>query len=126
MMIEGSKPVRNRSLLLSFIAVPCVTSVNLASVGKRDIAAGVAPLGAVLSDIRRHSYLIADIECMAVPPSASQRVWAHEFEIPIRYGAVLILHINIETDVWIHPFELGDHAFTVMTFFFVVLGRKRM
>src|SRR5215471_20757685 len=120
MMIEGSKPVRNRSLLLSFLAVPCIAGVNLASVGKRDIAAGVAPLGAVLSDIRRYSYFIADTECMAVPPSASQRIRAHEFKIPIRHRAVLILHINVETDVWIHPFELGDHTLYRDDFFFVV------
>lgn len=55
--------------------------------------------------------LVARLQRVPGPAAVpDQRVWALEFQFPIRDNSLLVFYIDIETDVRVGPFEFRDHT----------------
>src|SRR5438093_2391696 len=81
---------------------------------------------AVLGAIAFDRDLIAHFQGILPPPCASQNQRRAEFDIPIRHVAALILHVDIETGMRIHPLDLGDDSCELDRRVLVILSRKGM
>src|SRR5438874_1899017 len=81
---------------------------------------------AVLGAIAFDRDLIAHFQGILPPPCASQNQRRAEFDIPIRHVAALILHVDIETGMRIHPLYLRDDSGELYRIVLVILSRKGM
>src|SRR5690606_33755139 len=86
----------------------------------------VAGIGAVLREIALDRERRAEPQGLAGPALARQRVRRAAFALPRRHRAVLALHVEVDPDVRVAPFDLGYRAFERDRLGGVELRGKRM
>ena len=86
----------------------------------------VAGVGAVLGAEALDGRLVAHLQRVPAPAIARQSVGRAAFTLPVRDRAALVLGVQINPDVRIHPVQFGNHTLQRDGFRCVELRRERM
>src|SRR5882672_6780379 len=70
----------------------------------------IAGLGAVLSDKSLDGHLVSRFQCVLGPAVAGQSVGRAAFTLPLHNVSTLLLHVEINPDMRVGPFEFGYGA----------------
>src|SRR5215831_19050566 len=97
----------------------------LAGADHRD-AAGVPAVAAVLCHRAVNFDLVTEFHRGASPSASLKAMWRSHFPAIVFNAAIRLLHIDVEPDVRVGPFDLGDIALHRRRLTCIELSRKRM
>src|SRR2546428_3163282 len=94
--------------------------------GRHRNSPGVAAVAAILGQRSGHDDLVTEFHRLALPAASLKSVWRTHLETPIRGGAILVLHIDVEPYVGIRPFHLRYKTLHCHWFVGIKFRRKGM